>query len=112
MAVKNLQSLVQCVATINGVRVTGKDRKDTMRANGNFQAPFLSLPRLALAEPFPIGTTSDKPRVLRAGRSARSLGVVNGSSMRAKLSAYHRKSTAMNAAVTQPGWRMATVVCD
>ena len=75
MAVKNLQKLVQCVANMRGVVVTGTC-KETMRADGNFQAPFLSLPSLVpLAGPFPIGMQPDNQGVLRTGRSARMLGV-------------------------------------
>jgi len=111
MANINLQSLVQCVAKINGVRATGTGCKDTMRADGNLSAPLLSLPCLTRAEPFPLGTISAKPSVLRAGRSARTLGVVQGSTMLAKGSAYHRKPTALYVAATQSRWQTANVVC-
>src|SRR5438105_2793427 len=44
MAVKNLQTVARCLAKQFGVRVTGMERKETMRV-GSIQAP-LSLPRL------------------------------------------------------------------
>ncbi len=99
MAVKNLQSVVQCVANTCGVVVTGM-RKDSMRAAGSFQSPFLSLPRLALAEPFPYRTGPDNGSILRAGRSARQSGVVPGTKT-ALSTAMHRKPSAMSAAATR-----------
>jgi len=75
MAIKNLQTQVHCVA-VQGVVATGM-RKETMRADGNFQAPFLSLPSLLpLAGPYSFGMCPDNQGVLRAGRSACGLGVV------------------------------------
>ena len=73
MASKNLQNLVQCVA--KRVVVTGM-RKESMRADGSFQAPFLSLCLSPRTGPFPYGTNPDNQGFLRAGRSACELGVM------------------------------------
>lgn len=73
MAVKNLQTVVQCAANIQGVVVTGT-RKESKRA-GSFLAPSFSEPSLRLAGPNPMGTDPDNGTFLRAGRSASELGV-------------------------------------
>jgi len=104
MAITNLQTLVKCAANLNGVRVTGTESKDSMRANGSLQAPFLSLPSLPLAGPFPIGMNPDNQGVLRAGRSACMLGVV--SSARTSAS-YHRERKATSETAMQPSWLRA-----
>ena len=70
MAVKNLQVLVQCVANIQGVVVTGM-RKESKRATGSIPATFPSLASLRLEGPNPFGTDPDNGSFLRAGRSAR-----------------------------------------
>ncbi len=75
MASKNLQILVQCVANIHGVVVTGT-RKESKRASGIIPAPFSSMPSLQLTGPFAVGTGPDNQGFLRAGRSASVLGVV------------------------------------
>jgi len=99
MAVKNLQNLLQCVANI-GVRVTGTKCKDSTRAMERFQAPFLSLLSLPLAEPFPAGARPDNQAALRIGRSACMLDVSPGArTMRETWSmspsaSYHRDQKA------------------
>lgn len=74
MAVKNLQTVVQCAANIQGVVVTGM-RKELKWATGCFQAPFLSEPSLRLEDPAAFGTDPDNGAFLRAGRSASWSGV-------------------------------------
>ena len=107
MAVKNLQTLVQSVAKRSGVVVTGTECKDSMRAAGNFQAPFLSLPSLPPAGPFPMGISPDNQGVLRAGRSACMLGVLP----RARTSAsYDRERTAMHEAARPTSWSMTSLL--
>jgi hypothetical protein len=83
MAVKNLQTLVSCVANIRGVRVTGMECMDSMRF-GTFPAPIQSLPRLPQTGRYPIATRLDADlradnaaaaqAVTRAGRSERGAG--------------------------------------
>jgi len=75
MAVKNLQAVVQCVANIRGVVVTGM-RKESKRAQEAFPAPFFSAPSLRLEGPNLSGTSPDNGAFLRAGRSTSQLGVV------------------------------------
>ena len=74
MAIKNLQTVVQSAANIQGVVVTGM-RKELKRATGCFQAPFLSEPSLRLEGPNAFGTDPDNGSILRAGRSASWSGV-------------------------------------
>jgi hypothetical protein len=85
MAVKNLQTLVVCVANIHGVRVTGAECMGSMRIDASFQAP-LPLPRLLLPGSYPIPTRPDAElcadnaatakAVERTGRSASGTGVL------------------------------------
>jgi hypothetical protein len=76
MAVKNLQTLVVCVANKHGVRVTGTEC-GSMLAGGKFQASHLFL----LRHPFPgrmptnaADNAATAPAVHRIGRSVRGIG--------------------------------------
>ena len=74
MAVKNMQTVANRIAEIYGVRVSGTECSGS-KADGNFQAHFLSLPwrplpRLMSTEP---DTTSVQAE--RTGRSAVRVGV-------------------------------------
>ena len=99
MAVKNLQTLVQCVANIQGVVVTGM-RKESKRATGCFPAPSFPEPSLRLVGPNPQGTDPDNGTFLRAGRSTSVLGVVPC----ARTSPYHRERKTI-------AWAMANLMC-
>ena len=71
MAVKNLQTVAVCVANIHGVRVTGTERKGSMRQRE--QTASLSLPRLSLPGSYPAPMSPDAD--LRADNAAAALGL-------------------------------------
>ena len=80
MAVKNLQTVALCVASIHGVRVTGTEC--SVKMDGGFQAPILSLLRLPLSGSYPIRTRPDADladnaaaaKAVRTGRSIEEAG--------------------------------------
>lgn len=76
MAVKNMQSLEMLSAELQGVSVTGMECKGSMRTDGAFPAPILSVFRLPLPGPYPTeqapgaDNTATAWAEIRTGRSA------------------------------------------
>ena len=85
MAVKNLQTLITCVASNQGVRVTGTECKGTLPADGKYPVHFLFLLWHPLPGSYAIRTGPDArfaednaamaEAIQRTGRSAVRTGV-------------------------------------
>ena len=89
MAVKNMQTVATYVADIYGVSVTGTESSGSKRADGEFQAQFLSLPWRPLPSLMPMQPdTTTVEAEHRTGRSAEPARLARSAS-RAVLSTRH-----------------------